>query len=226
MSESLHRAAVVVAHPDDETLGCGGLIIRQPHWRWHVVTLCRASDKDRAPRFFRAAKRLGATAEMADLDDGSGQRPLPKAQVEERLWRLLSPHVLDLVLTHGPRGEYTRPRRHEECCRGVTMLWHARRLRLRQLWMFAYEDAGAQCATADVGELDLGQDLSYSKKPQWRCSGYAHPGKSGHAVVVDRPRFRLSPCGTGTEKSERLKPVPFVLPPGLRCTSCRIYLVV
>ena len=29
----------------------------------------------------------------------------------------------DLILTHGPRGEYTRHRRHEETCRAVVGLW-------------------------------------------------------------------------------------------------------
>ena len=36
------RAAVVVAHPDDETLWCGGYILTHPEFLWRIVTLCRA----------------------------------------------------------------------------------------------------------------------------------------------------------------------------------------
>ena len=54
------RAAVIVAHPDDETLWCGGTILLHPDWAWEVVSLCRASDPDRAPKFGRALDALGA----------------------------------------------------------------------------------------------------------------------------------------------------------------------
>src|ERR1039458_2480503 len=57
------RAAVVVAHPDDETLWCGGYILNHPEFHWRIVTLCRASDPDRAPKFRRVLQRLGAEGE-------------------------------------------------------------------------------------------------------------------------------------------------------------------
>ena len=95
---------------------------------------------------------------MADLDDGPDQRPLPAAEVEETVLRLLAPVEFDIVLTHGPGGEYTRHRRHEECCRGVSMLWCAQRLSTRRLWMFAYEDGGGSrlpLARADADRREM-----------------------------------------------------------------------
>jgi LmbE family N-acetylglucosaminyl deacetylase len=136
------RALVVVAHPDDETLWAGGLILLHPSWRWRIVTLCRARDPDRAPRFMRALARLGATGEMADLDDGPEQRPLPEGEVERTVLHLAGSDGYDLLLTHGPRGEYTRHRRHVEASEGATALWRAGSLRARDLWHFAYEDGG------------------------------------------------------------------------------------
>jgi LmbE family N-acetylglucosaminyl deacetylase len=137
-----HRAAVVVAHPDDETLWCGGYILTHPGLRWRIVTLCRAVDPDRAPKFRRVLERLGAEGEMADLDDGPDQAPLPFEHVQETTARLLAGTSYDLVLTHGPRGEYTRHQRHEECCRAVVDLWRSGRIDTKRLWLFAYEDGG------------------------------------------------------------------------------------
>ena len=46
------QAAVIVAHPDDEMLWCGGYILTHPEFHWRIITLCRASDPDRAPKSF------------------------------------------------------------------------------------------------------------------------------------------------------------------------------
>jgi LmbE family N-acetylglucosaminyl deacetylase len=134
------RAAVVVAHPDDETLWCGGYLLTHPEFLWHVVTLCRASDPDRAPKFRRILQRLGASGEMADLDDGPDQAPLAVEQVQETIVQLLAGNSYNLILTHGPKGEYTRHRRHEECSRSVIELWRTGGIDTKRLWLFAYED--------------------------------------------------------------------------------------
>jgi len=138
----IHRVAVVVAHPDDETLWTGGLLLSHPEWSPFIVTLCRAQDPDRAPKFKRALERLGAQGVMGDLDDGPDQRPLPAAIVQDTLLTLLPEQSYDLLLTHAPEGEYTRHRRHEEVARAVWTLWQAGFLRARDLWQFAYEDGG------------------------------------------------------------------------------------
>jgi LmbE family N-acetylglucosaminyl deacetylase len=130
----------VVAHPDDETLWCGGYVLTHPEFFWRIVTLCRASDPDRAPRFHSVLQRLGAEGEMADLDDGPDQAPLPAGQVQETVARLLAGTTYSLVLTHGPAGEYTRHLRHAECCQAVVELWRSGRLDTQRLWLFAYED--------------------------------------------------------------------------------------
>jgi LmbE family N-acetylglucosaminyl deacetylase len=140
MAERRHNAAVIVAHPDDEILWCGGQILENRGWHWHIVTMCRGSDPDRAPRFRRVLSELGAEGDMGDLDDGPEQTPLPGGLVEEAIGRLLPGVGFDVVLTHGPEGEYTRHRRHEECCRAVVSLWRAGRIDTGQLWQFAYED--------------------------------------------------------------------------------------
>jgi LmbE family N-acetylglucosaminyl deacetylase len=136
------RAAVVVAHPDDETLWCGGYILTHPEFHWRIVTLCRAQDTDRAPKFREVLRELGAEGEMADLDDEPNQSSLLSGQIQETIIRLLAGASYNLILTHGPRGEYTHHLRHEECCRSVVELWKAGLINTGQLWLFAYEDGG------------------------------------------------------------------------------------
>ncbi len=148
------RAAVIVAHPDDETLWCGGYILTHPELRWRIVTLCRASDPDRAPKFSRVLDRFGAEGEMADLDDGPIQTPLLSGHVRETIARLVAGARYDLVLTHGPDGEYTAHRRHQECCRAVVELWRTGVIDARRLWLFDYEDGNRAYLPRVGGDAD------------------------------------------------------------------------
>jgi LmbE family N-acetylglucosaminyl deacetylase len=134
--------AVVVAHPDDETLWSGGLLMSRPQWSVFILALCRGSDADRAPRFRKALAFLGAEGTMGDLDDGPDQIPLPDGLVQETILGLLPRVPYDLLLTHAPEGEYTSHRRHEEAARAVRALVDRHALVVAELWQFAYEDQG------------------------------------------------------------------------------------
>jgi LmbE family N-acetylglucosaminyl deacetylase len=112
--------ALVVAHPDDETLWAGGTILLHPEAKWTVVTLCRKSDQDRAPKFFRALEEFGAEGIMGDLDDEPEQFPLDDREVQNTLVELLPRNAFDLIITHSLWGEYTRHLRHEETAEAVT----------------------------------------------------------------------------------------------------------
>lgn len=143
-TEKLKEVAVIVAHPDDETLWAGGMILSQPSWRCFIATLCRASDTDRAPRFFQAVKALGAEGKMGDLDDGPEQVPLAENKLRKAILQLLPRKHFDLVISHNPAGEYTRHRRHEEIGKAIINLWDCGKLSTDELWTFAYEDGGKQ----------------------------------------------------------------------------------
>ncbi len=105
---STKTVAVIVAHPDDETLWAGGTILSHPECEWYIVSLCRGNDKDRAPKFYQALKILKAKGTMGDLDDGPEQIPLNEEEVENAILDLLPAKHFDLIISHNPSGEYTR----------------------------------------------------------------------------------------------------------------------
>ena len=146
---------VIIAHPDDETLWAGGTILMKPKSKWTVITLCRKSDPDRAPRFFKALERLHATGVMGDLDDGPEQTPLDARKVQATILKLLPSDKHDLIITHSPSGEYTRHRRHEETARAVKALRESGGLFAKEIWMFAYEDGGGKYLPRAIDDADF-----------------------------------------------------------------------
>jgi len=132
--------AVIVAHPDDETLWAGGTILSHPMWNCFIVSLCRGHDPDRAPRFYEALKILKSQGIMGDLDDGPEQVPLNVKEVEDTILDLLPPKHFDLIITHNPSGEYTRHIRHEEVGEAVINLWNSDKISASEIRLFAYED--------------------------------------------------------------------------------------
>lgn len=154
------HCAVIVAHPDDETLWAGGTMLSHPEVQWTIVTLCRARDPDRAPRFYQACELYGAEGRMADMDDGPEQSPLPDDEVQETLLHLLPSQRYDLILTHGLRGEYTRHLRHEEVSAAVMALCGTRRLHARQILHFAYSDGHGEHLPRPETDADIEIALS------------------------------------------------------------------
>ena len=168
LHDSEKECAVIVAHPDDESLWAGGVLLMNRRRRWKIVTLCRGGDADRAARFHRAAERYGAVGIMADLDDGPGQDPLNPAAVQQAIVSLVGGAEYGCVYTHSPFGEYTRHRRHEETGKAVLDLWEQQALRIHQLWVFAYEDDGGRtlpCAIRNAHkELALPENVWRQKR--------------------------------------------------------------
>lgn len=133
------KAVIIVAHPDDETIWAGGLMLQHADWQWTVLSLCRGDDADRAPKFHRVCEHLGAAAIISDLDDGNPPKNLDAdAEIGGRIARLLPPGAWDLCLTHGANGEYGHPR-HREINSQVVRLAANGTIACRRLWTFAYE---------------------------------------------------------------------------------------
>jgi LmbE family N-acetylglucosaminyl deacetylase len=147
--------AIIVAHPDDETLWSGGTILSNPDWNCFIASLCRRNDPDRARKFQSVLNFLEVNGVMGDLDDGPDQFPLDDKDVEEAIIDLLPSTQFDLIITHSIYGEYTRHRRHEEIGKAVIRLWHSGKLKTKELWAYAFEDGGRSYHPVTIKEAPL-----------------------------------------------------------------------
>jgi hypothetical protein len=186
---NIRKCAVIVAHPDDETLWSGGLILMNPQIQWEIITLCRKSDADRNPKFHTALNIFNAAGAMGDADDGPQQERLAVFDIENTIVSLLNHGRYDLIITHNVHGEYTRHRRHEEVSEAVVNLIGNGRLITEKLFMFAYEDGGGSYCPMPMKNADvkiLLPDNIWRKKYEILNSVYGFDSNSWEAKITPK----------------------------------------
>jgi len=183
------NCALIVAHPDDETLWAGGTVLINSDLNWEIISLCRKSDMDRSPKFLKVLKELNAIGDIGDLDDGVGQIPLEIKEVEEVILSLLKKNEYDFIITHSINGEYIRHRRHEETGNAVLSLMEKGKLIASELRMFAYEDGGKKYFPRAIDSADMFTTLSeeiWNKKFKIITDIYGFPFDSWEAKTTPR----------------------------------------
>lgn len=160
MKDKKGSIAVIVAHPDDETLWVGGTILDVSQTNCFILCLTRASDPDRAPKFYKTLAALGASGVMADLDDGPLQTPLSPGSISSTIQELLPPREFDIIYTHSPLGEYDRHLRHEETGRELLQLWLDGALKAKEVRLFAYNQSGKSSRPQAIPDAAIQKNLS------------------------------------------------------------------
>lgn len=170
------RRALVVAHPDDEALWFGGLLIAEPgDWTIICCSIPR-TDPIRAWKFFDACDVLGAKGKLLPFTEAEPSAPLGHL---ERLD--LAP--FDQIVTHGIVGEYGHAH-HVAVNRYIAARWP------EKMWAGCYGKADG------VRRIEMSGELYARKVQALRCYDHTSPsdGKEKWRALIARygTQFDLS----------------------------------
>lgn len=155
------KALAIIAHPDDETIWMYSQLKKD--YNWTIFSLCRASDKDRYPKFLKVCKYYNAKPIITDLEDDK-LLPLNIIYIIDLIKKNLKKKEFDLIFTHGENGEY-RHIRHKEIHKAVKKMIDDGKLKTKKIFFFNYKKKNDYCvAIKDKNYIKLNEEQLKEKK--------------------------------------------------------------
>lgn len=110
------NAAIVTAHPDDETVWMGGTILLKAHWKWKIFIATHQENDERGIELQKAIYKYKSLAKNIQLDFEFIQI-MKDTQIEDQLNINTTKKKLnsidfgcyDVLFTHNTDGEYGHP---------------------------------------------------------------------------------------------------------------------
>lgn len=108
------KAAVFVAHPDDETIWMGGTILSHKDWEWKIFMATHNPNDDRGKQFQNAIAKYRDKVNKLSfefIEIMPDDQNWDKINSEKALSKLsqIDLNLFDIIFTHNIDGEYKHP---------------------------------------------------------------------------------------------------------------------